>query len=165
MSDLFAQPLQALTALITLERSQAQTQTQLGWWGDAFRLQGSTVGSVWRSVLLITLWSTLIAVLDLEFGYRLALTNSITPLLSIVLGLLLVFRNGSAFARWDSGRQDFGALLSTVRSFSRVLWTLPAPAGAAPLSGRDVQAKRTAIRMAVAFVVSHSPRNLMSPAD
>jgi putative membrane protein len=50
------------------------------------------------------------------------LTNNVVPLLSVVVGLLLVFRNGSAFARWLEGRQLFSSMATGVRNLARVSW-------------------------------------------
>lgn len=46
-------------------------------------------------------------------------TNNVVPLLSVVVGLLLVFRTNTSFARWEEGRRTFTAMSSTIRSTSR----------------------------------------------
>lgn len=60
--------------------------------------------------------------LDLVFERKIALTHNVTPLLSVVVGLLLVFRNGSAYSRWDDGRKQWAKM---VRSPAYVLTAAP----------------------------------------
>lgn len=45
------------------------------------------------------------------YDRKIALTNNVTPLLSVVVGLLLVFRNGSAYTRWDDGRKQWAKMV------------------------------------------------------
>lgn len=78
---------------------------------------------------------------------------TVVPLLSVVVGLLLVFRNGSAYERYSEGRKgqmtspsdrielvqlnssldsDFTTLLTASRNISRLIWiqvALPPPSG------------------------------------
>jgi putative membrane protein len=60
----------------------------------------------------VTLWSTLVVAAGLYYGKALGLSNNVTPLLAVVVGLLLVFRNSTAYTRWDEGRKAFGNLVS-----------------------------------------------------
>lgn len=45
------------------------------------------------------------------YGRSLSLTNNVTPMMSVVVGLLLVFRNTSAYGRWDEGRKVFNKMV------------------------------------------------------
>ncbi|KAG5644999.1 hypothetical protein DXG03_007276 [Asterophora parasitica] len=47
-------------------------------------------------------------------------TNSIVPLLSVVVGLLLVFR--TSYDRFWEGRKSFSALTASIRNLSRQVW-------------------------------------------
>lgn len=78
-----------------------------------------------------------------------------------MVGLLLVFRNGSAYARWDDGRKSFARMISTVRTLSRSTWInvgAPGPTGGAregrATSKAEHEQKVKALRLMVAFVVS-----------
>ena len=90
-------------------------------------------------MLWITLWALVVAVAQLLYGRDTNLANGVIreqssfpanlasnmfllALLSVVVGLLLVFRNGTAFSRWEDGRKTFGSMSSTVRSLSRYVW-------------------------------------------
>lgn len=116
-------------------------------------------------MLLFTLWSILVAVADLVYDRDLGLTNNVTPLLSVVVGLLLVFRNGSAYARWDEGRKSFAKMSSTVRTLSRSTWVNVGAPGPIRSDGtraevdagelrRTTDQKAKALRLMVAFVVA-----------
>lgn len=49
------------------------------------------IGRIVGPVITVTLFATLVTVAWSK-GYKLVLTNSIVPLLSVVVGLILVFR-------------------------------------------------------------------------
>lgn len=74
-------------------------------------------------------------------GRSVRLTNSVTPLLAVVVrvalsphtskrsswfpvqvGLIMVFRNGTSYDRFWEGRKSFSAMESGVRSLSRMVW-------------------------------------------
>lgn len=80
-----------------------------------------------------------VAVADLIYNTDLGLTNNVVPLvsppigtfhagltlcsqLSVVVGLLLVFRNSTAYARWQEGRQLFSNMSNNVRNLARLTW-------------------------------------------
>ncbi|SGY68443.1 BQ5605_C004g02889 [Microbotryum silenes-dioicae] len=163
-------PFSALSALAKAEEidSRRVRTSKVGWWSDVRRIKGSTWPRIWRAVTIITLWAALIAVLEFNYQQRLGLTNNVTPLLSVVVGLLLVFRNSSAFQRWDEGRKAFSTLISITRSLSRSVW-INVGAAAPPkferdgsqiasndpdLTERDHNAKVKALRLMVAVVVA-----------
>lgn len=85
--------------------------SRVGWWRDVCRVRGSALGRIWQSIVGFTIWASLVAVLDLVFERKIALTHNVTPLLSVVVGLLLVFRNGSAYSRWDDGRKQWANMV------------------------------------------------------
>ncbi|GAA5924240.1 uncharacterized protein JCM15063_005580 [Sporobolomyces koalae] len=168
------QPLSSLHQLLAAEEEDSKRirPSATDWWVDTIRFRGSTVPRVWRAVTICTLWSVVVAVIDLVYGRNLGLTNSVTPMLSIVVGLLLVFRNSSAYSRWDTGRTNFAKMTSIVRSLSRGIWiNIGAPTAdksrvdaqghVQKLSERemgqrakDLQDKEKCLRLLVAFVVA-----------
>ncbi|KAJ7738477.1 Bestrophin, RFP-TM, chloride channel-domain-containing protein [Mycena maculata] len=91
------------------------------WLPDVFRIKGSIVGRIFGPVLTVTLFATAVAYAN-HRGYSLSLTNSIVPLLSVVVGLILVFRNGTSYDRYWEGRKCFGNMTSNVRNLSRLVW-------------------------------------------
>ncbi|KAK4051315.1 hypothetical protein OIO90_004796 [Microbotryomycetes sp. JL221] len=163
-----AEPFSSLILLLKAEKEEACRikVSKVGWWRDVRRWRGSAFPRCWRAVVIITIWSIAVATADLAYGRNLRLTNNVTPLLSVVVGLLLVFRNGAAYGRWDEGRKAFGSMISTVRSLSRLTWINVGAIGAVKsstssgvnenqgCSEQEHQAKIKALRMMVAFPVA-----------
>ncbi|GAA5873520.1 hypothetical protein JCM16303_001153 [Sporobolomyces ruberrimus] len=168
------QPLSSLHQLLAAEEEDSKRirPSATDWWVDTIRFRGSTFPRVWRAVTICTLWSVLVAVGDLTYGQNLGLTNSVTPMLSIVVGLLLVFRNSSAYSRWDAGRTNFAKMTSIVRSLSRGIWInigaptsensrLDSNGNVKKLTEKekgerekDLEDKKKCLRLLVAFVVA-----------
>ncbi|KAG9018882.1 hypothetical protein FRB90_008647 [Tulasnella sp. 427] len=80
------------------------------------------ISRIWGPVLTVTIFSAGVAVAQEIYKYELSLSNNVVPLLSVVVGLLLVFRNGTSYDRYYEGRKDIGSMTSTVRNFSRLIW-------------------------------------------
>ncbi|QRW00249.1 bestrophin protein [Ceratobasidium sp. AG-Ba] len=98
------------------------------WLVDVFRLDGSVTARIIGPVLTVTLWATFVAVMVMVYGHQWRLTNNVVPLLSVVVGLILVFR--TSYDRYYEGRKDFGTVMSNVRNLSRLVWinaNLPLP--------------------------------------
>ncbi|GAA5849827.1 hypothetical protein JCM9279_002432 [Rhodotorula babjevae] len=162
----------SLNLLAQAEEADAKRirPSRIGWWRDVWRVRGSTLSRTWQSCSIFTLWATAVAVVDLSFDHSLTLTNNVVPLLSVVVGLLLVFRNSSAYTRWDEGRKTFAKMTSIVRSLSRTVWinvgaAVPSRGRLASdgtlrphqdegMSPEDHEDKIKVLRMMVAFVVA-----------
>ncbi|KAJ7470563.1 Bestrophin, RFP-TM, chloride channel-domain-containing protein, partial [Mycena latifolia] len=86
---------------------------------DVFRIKGSIIARIFGPVLTVTLFATAVAYANFR-GYTLSLTNSIVPLLSVVVGLILVFR--TSYDRYWEGRKCFGSMVSNVRNLTRLVW-------------------------------------------
>ncbi|KAJ7098109.1 Bestrophin, RFP-TM, chloride channel-domain-containing protein [Mycena belliarum] len=109
------------------------------WLPDVFRIKGSIISRIFGPVLTVTLFATAVAYADSR-GYTLSLTNTIVPLLSVVVGLILVFRNGTSYDRYWEGRKCFGVMTSNVRNLTRLVWiqvALP-PTGEQPLHAKGI---------------------------
>ncbi len=71
------------------------------------------------ALIFITLYTTLIAYLDLDyFKWGFKSTTQVHSLLGIVLGLFLVFRINSAYDRWWEGRKLWGSLVNNTRNLA-----------------------------------------------
>ncbi|CAE6433349.1 unnamed protein product [Rhizoctonia solani] len=92
------------------------------WLVDVLRIDGSVTLRILGPVLTVTLFATFVATMVQVYGHNWKLTNNVVPLLSVVVGLILVFRNGTSYDRYYEGRKDFGTLMSNVRNLARVLW-------------------------------------------
>jgi len=70
-------------------------------------------------ILLHALFTTLIVYLHQSLHFNLGLPSSIVPSLSIVVGLMLVFRNSSSYDRYWGGRQGIQSIVTIVRNLTR----------------------------------------------
>lgn len=135
------------------------------WLPDVFRIKGSIITRIIGPVLTVTLFSTTVAYASSK-GYSVILSNSIMPMLSVVVGLILVFRNSTSYDRYWEGRKSFAQVMSNARSLSRQIWlnaVLP-PADMEPLymkgkgpqkdlSGAQLRRKKIeAIKLCLGFV-------------
>ncbi|KEP55579.1 bestrophin protein [Rhizoctonia solani 123E] len=92
------------------------------WLVDVLRIDGSVTLRILGPVLTVTLFATFVATMVQVYGHNWKLTNNVVPLLSVVVGLILVFRNGTSYDRYYEGRKDFGMVMSNVRNLARLLW-------------------------------------------
>ncbi|KAF9050692.1 hypothetical protein BDZ89DRAFT_1032788 [Hymenopellis radicata] len=104
------------------------------WLPDVFRIKGSIIGRIVGPVITVTLFATAVTVAWSK-GYKLVLTNSIVPLLSVVVGLILVFR--TSYDRYWEGRKSFAGMTSNIRNLSRQIWVNVA----LPPADQDVKGK------------------------
>ncbi|KAG6891041.1 hypothetical protein C0992_010703 [Termitomyces sp. T32_za158] len=77
------------------------------------------VGRIIGPVLTVTIFASVVAYAK-QKGYEMLQTNSIVPLLSVVVGLLLVFR--TSYDRYWEGRKSFATLTSNIRNLTRQIW-------------------------------------------
>ncbi|KAI5811070.1 Bestrophin/UPF0187 [Peziza echinospora] len=89
-------------------------------WPLAFRfIKGSIHHVIIIPVLSHTAVTSMIVYLDQERGMRLRIPSSIVPSLSIVVGLMLVFRNGTSYERFWGGRCNLQQVVTSVRNLTR----------------------------------------------
>ena len=128
-----------------------------------FALRGSIIPKIYPQILLVTLLSLLITIvqhqLPKSFPYY---STAMFTLLGIALSLFLGFRNNASYQRWWEARTLWGQLVYDARSFARqVLSYIDAdtPAGQ--------EAQRTMIHLTIAFThaVRHRLRGSAPWAD
>ncbi|KAG8993736.1 hypothetical protein FRB94_006375 [Tulasnella sp. JGI-2019a] len=103
------------------------------WLVDVLRVQDSIIPKIIGPVLTVTALALAVATVSEVYGHHLNLSNNVLPLLSVVVGLILVFR--TSYDRYNEGRKDFGTMTATTRTLSRLIWVhvnLPFPAGDKP---------------------------------
>lgn len=89
-------------------------------WPLAFRfIKGAIHHVIILPMMLHGLFATLVVYFDRTKGYPLGLPTSIVPSLSIVVGLMLVFRNSTSYERYWGGRQGLQSIVTTVRNLAR----------------------------------------------
>ncbi|KAJ7632436.1 Bestrophin, RFP-TM, chloride channel-domain-containing protein [Roridomyces roridus] len=91
------------------------------WLPDVFRIKGSIISRIIGPVLTVTAFATAVAYANSK-GYSFSFANGVVPLLSVVVGLILVFRNGTSYDRYWEGRKCFSTMISNVRNLSRLVW-------------------------------------------
>ncbi|TYJ56403.1 hypothetical protein B9479_002806 [Cryptococcus floricola] len=156
-------PITTLSSLLAMQdvEDHKPRLSKISWLPDLLVFRGSILPTIIGPVLWVTLFSAGVAAASIWWGKEVGLTNNVVPLLSVVVGLLLVFRNSSAYERYAEGRKDFTALISVARNLSRNIWvsvTLPPTPtdGSEPLTTREqlTLEKMKVIRLVVAFVVA-----------
>lgn len=118
------------------------------WFKLALQVQGSVIVSIMPRVLFCGGLGLLISVL-----YALKLPVSwpsiLIPVLSLVLGLLLVFRTNTAYDRFWEGRKCWGVLIINVRNLARQLWCF-----VDEIKPEDREAKKESLHLLMAFAVA-----------
>ncbi|PWN47985.1 UPF0187-domain-containing protein [Violaceomyces palustris] len=89
---------------------------------DAWRISGSVLPRILPSVLVITFYASFIALADIVWGQNWKTSNSVIGPLSVVVGLLIVFRNGTSYDRWYEGRKDWQQATADALNLARFLW-------------------------------------------
>ncbi|KAF9246577.1 Bestrophin, RFP-TM, chloride channel-domain-containing protein [Melanogaster broomeanus] len=103
----------------SLPSLKVKSEVQYSWLPDVLRVEGSIILRIFGPVLTVTIFSAIVAYAWSQ-GKSVQLTNSVTPLLSVVVGLILVFR--TSYDRYWEGRKCFSTLTANVRNLSRMFW-------------------------------------------
>ncbi|QDS77213.1 hypothetical protein FKW77_002790 [Venturia effusa] len=121
--------------------------------------KGSVHGSVILPVLFHCLFTALIVAVDVYYR-SLALPGTIVPSLSIVVGLMLVFRNGSSYDRFWTGRNHFTAVITATRNLTRYFLTCSRNAkdGATEAERADTESV-IRVLIAILYAVKHNLRS------
>ncbi|RDW69690.1 hypothetical protein BP6252_08710 [Coleophoma cylindrospora] len=88
-------------------------------------------GYPWRSAILLptvlhTLFAALVVYIDRQIDGNLRVPASIIPSLSIVVGLMLVFRNQTSYERFWTGRNYLATITTSCRNLARSFLTCSA---------------------------------------
>ncbi|KAL9932876.1 hypothetical protein V8E36_008131 [Tilletia maclaganii] len=128
---------------------------------DVFRVRDSVLPRVWPSVLGVTLYATVVAIAEILYGQDWQTSSAVVAPLSIVIGLLIAFRNSSSIVdRWQAGLVTWLNTMSDSRSLIRQMYLnidIDAPAREGlPARSREerLARKQAAIRMVVAYLVA-----------
>jgi putative membrane protein len=114
------------------------------------KLNVSIISAIWIAVLLNTLWAVLWTCLYMfKVTPGIGFGNLLITVLSIVVGLLLVFRTNTAYDRYWEARKLWGNLTTVSRNLARFIWI-----GCKADNEADINEKKTAINLILAFSVS-----------
>lgn len=134
-------------------------------WRDHFLdIRGSMVREIIYRVLSCLFLATAVTVVD-RYWVRLGISDKGHSLVSVALGLLLVFRTNAAYDRFWEGRKLWGALVNTTRSLARQITTFIVPKdGASPEEHEAVRREQERlVRVVIAYV--HSFRHHLRDQD
>ncbi|KKY36775.1 putative upf0187 domain protein [Diaporthe ampelina] len=82
-------------------------------------IKGAIHRDIALPVLLHALFTTTIVTLHVRLQHNFGLPSSVVSSLSIVVGLMLVFRNQTAYQRFWDGRNNFATVITSVRNLMR----------------------------------------------
>ncbi|KAF1815345.1 hypothetical protein P152DRAFT_455061 [Eremomyces bilateralis CBS 781.70] len=97
-------------------------------WPLVFRVtKGAVHSQILLAVLLHAAFTAVVVAVDKYTPGEMGLPSNIIPSLSIVVGLMLVFRNQTSYDRWWTGRNHFATICGAVRNLSRSFLTNVGP--------------------------------------
>ncbi|KAJ3764057.1 UPF0187-domain-containing protein [Lentinula raphanica] len=84
--------------------------------------RGSVIRTIWKSVLLHTLFAIVVVVLTMTTSLELAIPKVMLTVIGVVLGFTISYRAASAYERYWLGRSAWGDLMKTSHTISRLIW-------------------------------------------
>ncbi|KAI9510403.1 Bestrophin, RFP-TM, chloride channel-domain-containing protein [Russula earlei] len=148
------------TALTQLQHRKLLTRQQLrkySWLPDVLRLKNSIVARILGPVLTVTAFSAVVAY-AYDNGKPVTLTNSVTPLLAVVVSFPLI----KDVLCDPHGRKLFGSLTAQARNLARLIWVQVALPPTDDTTGKtpstDItplqlhRRKRDALKLIISFV-------------
>lgn len=121
--------------------------------------KGSIHGAIYVPVLLHSLFTALIVYLDTYPNIRISIPSTIIPSLSIVVGLMLVFRNSTSYDRFWTGRNCVTNVGTCVRNLARIFLvnSQDAQGKSTPEERRDTE-RTVRVLIAVLYAIKHNLR-------
>jgi len=134
-------------------------------WRHVIKLKKSVIPKIYVPVILVTIWSALLKLFydrykEMDYIKYIFFPTSLLTYLGLVLSLLLVFRNNSAYDRFYEGRKSWASILNHARNLSRHIWICVDVEETDPLKDEKINLKKGVMRLIVALVISirHSLR-------
>ncbi|MCJ1272083.1 hypothetical protein MMC22_011990, partial [Lobaria immixta] len=123
-------------------------------WPLALRfIKGAIHGAIILPVALHALFAALIAFIHQSLDRSLGLPNSTIPSLSIVVGLMLVFRNQTSYNRFWDGRNYLTVIITSVRNLTRSFLACSYNASTDTLDSERADTERV-VRILIAILYS-----------
>lgn len=114
--------------------------------------KGAIHGIIVIPVLLHSLFTVLVVYIDRYVAGSVGLPSTIIPSLSIVVGLMLVFRNSTSYDRFWTGRNCLTTIGTSVRNLARAFLVSARGKGGAALSDVERADTEKIIRVLVAIL-------------
>lgn len=115
-------------------------------------IKGAIHANIALPVLLHTLWAAFVAWLEWRLEGHLSLPTSIVPSLSIVVGLMLVFRNQTSYDRFWQGNVNLTSITTCIRNLTRSFLTCSYATGKPPPTEAERADTERAVRILVALL-------------
>ncbi|KAL4920571.1 Bestrophin, RFP-TM, chloride channel-domain-containing protein [Aspergillus aurantiobrunneus] len=129
-------------------------------WPLVFRfIKGAIHGAILVYVIFHAVFTAFVICLDRYVFDTVGLPNSIIPSLSIVVGLMLVFRNQTSYNRFWDGRNGMATIHTTIRNLVRTILTNAYSTAHSPTHPEKADIERTIrILTAIPFAVKNHLR-------
>ncbi|KAA8652719.1 uncharacterized protein ATNIH1004_001624 [Aspergillus tanneri] len=122
-------------------------------------IKGAIHGAILLPAIFHAIFSALVVWLDRYIFTTVGLPNSIIPSLSIVVGLMLVFRNQTSYNRFWDGRNAINTIYTCIRNLVRTIVTNGYTTKGPPTAAEKEDIERTIrILMAIPFAVKNHLR-------
>lgn len=121
--------------------------------------KGSIHSAIYIPVILHSLFTVLIVYLDTYPNVHISIPVTIIPSLSIVVGLMLVFRNSTSYDRFWTGRNCVTEVGTCVRNLARIFLvnSQDAQGKATPDERRDTE-RTVRVLIAILYAIKHNLR-------
>jgi len=134
-------------------------------WQHIYMLSSSVIPKIYVPVIIFSVWTLALKIFynvfqDKEFIKTMFFPTSLLTYLGLVLSLLLVFRNNSAYDRYWEGRKTWASMLTHARNLARHIWICIDIDPNDPQKDEKLNLKMGVMRLIVALVISirHSLR-------
>jgi len=128
-------------------------------WQHIYMLSSSVIPKIYVPVIIFSVWTLALKIFynvfqDKEFIKTMFFPTSLLTYLGLVLSLLLVFRNTSAYDRFWEGRKAWASMLNHSRNLSRHIWISINIDPLDPKKDEKLNLKKGAMRLIIALVIS-----------
>ncbi|MBX9850628.1 MAG: hypothetical protein K2X86_02610 [Cytophagaceae bacterium] len=90
-----------------------------------FLFKGALIKKLFVGMVLTTLLTAFLCLLHMKFGYiNIKWSAALPGYMGAALGLLLIFRNNSAYDKWWEARKEWGALVNLSRNMALTLYSM-----------------------------------------
>ncbi|ODM97773.1 hypothetical protein Ocin01_08902 [Orchesella cincta] len=88
------------------------------------RIRGTVILQLWYKIIFCCLYAGGLVGIHKYAGYNVSIPKDILPVISVVVGLLLVFRTNTAYDRFWEGRKEWALLTVYIRNLARTFWIM-----------------------------------------
>jgi len=120
--------------------------------------KGAVHELIFVPVLLHSLFTVLIVYIDTRYVRSISIPSTIIPSLSIVVGLMLVFRNSTSYDRFWTGRNCLTTIGTSVRNLARTILVNAQHDGHASPAERQDTERIVRVLIAVLYAIKHNLR-------